>query len=425
MRNIPISSDRIVFDYDNVTEKPENYISPISYAMIALIIWVHDNFPIALLFKMPGGSKAWTNIFWIICSIFAIYLAFLKPQKTIKAFIASWPFLILNIWCMASYTWSGEPGNSLKSIIMYSMTVFSGIVLAGYMTWEQFTVSVVNCSGLLMILSPIVSLAIPSIGKGVYDGTVAWDGVFMEKQQLGIHSAIFIIAIVALNLYSDKYRKYLLFLPLGFLNIIGATGKTAFIMLFVSFSTLTLIWFLRRGPIIALITTWTITVVFPTIYYVYKFLGDEIFKLLGRNKTLTGRTEVWEGVQQLIDMRPLFGWGYGAVWTNRTLTSPYNYISDAAGFTPMNAHSSYRDTWLQLGIVGVIILVACILYTLLGAFSRNSKHPLSVMFAISAIMGILSTSFTESILMNPFDFHWLFIVFTGTKLYMENEYKLP
>ena len=84
---------------------------------------------------------------------------------------------------------------------------------------------------------------------------------------------------------------------------------------------------------------------------------SEILNLMGRDETLTGRTELWEAGLQVWGQSPIIGWGLNAY-----LSSPIsNWIQLTYGrfqnYDVPNFHSSYVQTAVDLGAIGLIVLV--------------------------------------------------------------------
>jgi O-antigen ligase len=69
---------------------------------------------------------------------------------------------------------------------------------------------------------------------------------------------------------------------------------------------------------------------------------------LGRDKTLTGRTEIWARMVPEVNSQPLLGHGFGSFWTTARRKSE--------DFT--DAHNGYLDTLLDLGVVGLVLYSA-------------------------------------------------------------------
>lgn len=89
------------------------------------------------------------------------------------------------------------------------------------------------------------------------------------------------------------------------------------------------------------------------------YLGlDYLFELqslitsaLGRDTTLTGRTEVWEMILPL-NPNPLLGAGYEGFWLGDRLMT----IWMALWWQPNQAHNGYIEVYLNLGFVGLLIV---------------------------------------------------------------------
>jgi O-antigen ligase len=79
---------------------------------------------------------------------------------------------------------------------------------------------------------------------------------------------------------------------------------------------------------------------------------DALLAWLGRDPSLTGRTEIWGAVlSEAID--PVFGAGFYSFWLGgraERLSSQYYYVLN-------EAHNGYLEVYLNGGLVGVSLLV--------------------------------------------------------------------
>jgi exopolysaccharide production protein ExoQ len=95
----------------------------------------------------------------------------------------------------------------------------------------------------------------------------------------------------------------------------------------------------------------------------YSFhLQDKVFEALGKSSDLTGRTFLWsEGIK--IGMRhPLLGDGYWAFWVpGRPEAEAYWYKFDIYGKSGFHFHNLYIQTFVDLGIIGLLLMCALIL----------------------------------------------------------------
>lgn len=72
---------------------------------------------------------------------------------------------------------------------------------------------------------------------------------------------------------------------------------------------------------------------------------------IGRDSTLTGRTQIWAAVLLAREQQPLLGYGLGSFWTDAR-RQIYNIPT---------AHNGYLDILLELGEVGLLLYVAWLL----------------------------------------------------------------
>jgi exopolysaccharide production protein ExoQ len=78
-----------------------------------------------------------------------------------------------------------------------------------------------------------------------------------------------------------------------------------------------------------------------------------IFDLLGKDQTLTGRTDLWPFVIDRIAERPMFGWGYLAFWSPSNPSA--GKISEAVGWYVPEAHNGILEFLLQIGVIGTAL----------------------------------------------------------------------
>jgi exopolysaccharide production protein ExoQ len=83
---------------------------------------------------------------------------------------------------------------------------------------------------------------------------------------------------------------------------------------------------------------------------------------LGKDPTLTGRVTIWRALASPISKNPLLGFGYAAFWLG--FKGEAMNVALATGFRNLaNAENGILQMWLELGLVGVLVL----LYTLFEA----------------------------------------------------------
>ena len=130
---------------------------------------------------------------------------------------------------------------------------------------------------------------------------------------------------------------------------------------------------------------------------------------LGRDPTLTGRTEVWAFVRALIDQRPLYGYGYEAIFERQDIKDQlFNYV----GWPAPNAHNGYLELWLGTGLIGLTLTLAFLVPATVRAWQRLVADPRSVapMLACLYLPIYLFRNFSESDLLAQSHITWIVAV---------------
>jgi O-antigen ligase len=146
------------------------------------------------------------------------------------------------------------------------------------------------------------------------------------------------------------------------------------------------------------------------------FASDVVLGLLGKDATLTGRTQIWAAVMRQIQLRPALGYGYAAIW-DEDLGSwgPLAWIIHDAGFRPHHSHNSWLEQWLAMGYVGLAAWIAFFGQTLaanvVALYREKGAYLALPYFVVYAI-----TSLSESIAVQYNDMRWTIFVALAVKL---------
>jgi exopolysaccharide production protein ExoQ len=90
-----------------------------------------------------------------------------------------------------------------------------------------------------------------------------------------------------------------------------------------------------------------------------------LVRSLGREATLTGRTDIWRAVLSL-HTNPIFGTGFESFW----LGSRLQRVGDLTEQGIQEAHNGYLELYLNLGWMGLILLA--------GLIATGYRHALAI-----------------------------------------------
>jgi exopolysaccharide production protein ExoQ len=337
--------------------------------------------------------------FWSI----ALFLMAPASKAIIRASLKYRALTIFMVYSLASSLWSADVIDSMRKASFLSILILFGYFLAEkYRPEEQmrliFAVGCIIAVGCYFAVGLMPNRGVMSRGQ--------WNGLFGHKNGLGIYLCLYLFAFFFMS------RKMTLFRLLGFgvvlLGLIAAyksqsrTGwvTCAFLILYVCLSRV-LSRFKSRDSL-------------SMIYAVLSFAGVVAWivvenfsfftRMLGKDSSLTGRSEIWKDAMWAIGRRFFFGYGYSGFWNGLTPESSAVgvQISSALNGQEFNhAHNAVLTLTLQVGVVGMTILAIA----LFAAF-RNAFRAIFVYRSKAAqwYLGILLALFVagadESIFMN-------------------------
>jgi O-antigen ligase len=155
---------------------------------------------------------------------------------------------------------------------------------------------------------------------------------------------------------------------------------------------------LGRGGVSRILGICCVLVMTPLMVAVMVF-PDALLETLGKDPTLTGRTELWEYVIGFISERPLLGWGLTAFWS--TANPLADEVSAALGWTVPEAHNGLLELLLEVGVVGTALFVALWARNLVLALRclRTDAREMG-MSALLCLCGIIMVGMTEQVLVD-------------------------
>ena len=145
----------------------------------------------------------------------------------------------------------------------------------------------------------------------------------------------------------------------------------------------------KRDKLAGLIVAITLALLLLLLQLGLWYNADLLLGVFGKDSTLTGRTDIWLATLDLIKQKPLLGWGYMATWVP---TDPQTAaIWEEFRWPVPNAHNAYLDVTLQLGLVGLglLLTIIAVAWQRAQACCKRGVLPLgwfSLMFIAGALL---------------------------------------
>lgn len=226
-------------------------------------------------------------------------------------------------------------------------------VLVHRMGLVQAVRASLHLTAVIVILSAALALLVPSIGTHSVAGAAhfgRWRGIFAHKNGLGpwaAYGAVFLLTHAHLCRGPRPYWWFAWACAVACLFFSGsatALGTTVFLVLCSVFFAA-----LRRYRLSVVLTIGGLLFVLAVVAAIPGI--PLLFEILGRDETLTGRTDVWAYAQAYFWRRPWFGYGYQSLGGEDFLAQT-SYVFNQLVPGP---ESGYFDLLLEVGLVGAIL----------------------------------------------------------------------
>lgn len=346
----------------------------------------------------------------------SLVLAVAAWRRALLALLRAPLLIALVTFAAVSVLWSVDPDTTVRRSVALAFTCLGGVVLAARFSWARLTEVLACAFGLLALASLAAGLFVPSIGRMSELFPGAWRGLWLEKNILGQEMTLgFCACAAAAALNPRRRRLWAAGAALSVLLVLLSTSKTSLAGLMLAAGAFGFIWVARRGPAAGVAALWLAVVGLIGLAAVMLIDPDRVFALFGKDPTLTGRTRIWSAVLRQIHQRPTLGYGYGAVWDDKSVWAPLAKITKDAGFVARHAHSSWMEQALGLGLVGLglwsLWFLEAVVRTVVAAFTRRSAYLAAPFLAAYAL-----TSLTESVTLIWNELTWVMFVTIAVKL---------
>ncbi|MGC2333801.1 MAG: O-antigen ligase family protein [Candidatus Acidiferrales bacterium] len=254
----------------------------------------------------------------------------------------------------ASAAWATFPGVVLRRTIGLAGTCLFGVVAGATLSASEqlWILRWVLRIAAAMSLAMVILLPRHGISTGIADlDGGGWRGMFNHKNGLGAAMALAILVewLVPTRALLSRISKTL-WLCLYCVLLVFSNSMTALTAIALTFLILYAFRIFRRQyklPLPALLGGALVIGAF--------FLANpgEITGTLGRSSDITGRTELWHWVVQMIFRRPWLGYGFSGFWGGGS--PEYALVVRMIGWTPMYSHDGYLEIVLSLGVAGLLL----------------------------------------------------------------------
>jgi exopolysaccharide production protein ExoQ len=367
-----------------------------------------------------GGQQEYEEVAYdnslIRIAYFTIYgitvlLLSLRWRKTLQTLRQDYWIFSLVLIAAISFIWSFEKSNTLKDIFTITGSSLFGLYLASRYTLKQQLELMSWTYGIVIVLSFIFAVAIPKLGIMGAAHQGKWRGVFSHKNGLGQSMVYSFLAFMFLTYQTKKHKLLMWFgmiLSTSLLLLSASTSSmfNLFILVVVFF-----VLYIVRLPYLLMIPVITLIITIGEAFYLWSIDNSgAIFNSVGKDATLTGRTDLWQLTTDMIWKQPWIGYGFGGFWQGLNGAGS-GYILRAVTWTPSHPHNGFLQLLLDLGILGLSIFAIGFFVTMIRALNLiRSTTAVAALWPIVHMTQLLITSTTETQLFASNNVGWIFYV---------------
>ena len=378
---------------------------PYAWLLIAssrpISAWLTGSLPGNATDAYIDGSPLDRNVLTLLLILGLLVLS--KRTRQVRAIVGANPLIVIFfIYCLISLCWSDYPFVVFKRWIRSVGDVVMVLVIITEPNWVDALKWILTRLGFILIpLSILFIRFYPSLGR-FYSrgGAPEWTGVGTDKNALGMICMLFGVSLLwrGLTTYRNRDAKdrtrhlvatAVLFAMILYLVLVvnSQTALACFLMADILIIVTALGPAFRKPGFVTFLAGGMVTVSFCVLFL---GIGGSALSALGRDSSLTGRTEVWQTVLPYAT-NAWVGAGYENFWIGERL-QVFNRLLGGLN----QAHNGYIEIYLNIGWVGLILLGAIIVAGYRNIMKELRNSPETGRLKLAFFLICLVYNFTEA-----------------------------
>ncbi len=342
--------------------------------------------------------------------IAAVAVLVRRGKRALSFITVNWPILVFFLYCLISVVWSYHPDVAFKRWIKSIADLAMCLVIVTDPQPVAALKRVISRVGFLLL--PVSVLLIKyygDLGRGYTpDGLPMNTGVTTFKNELGV-------TVLVVSLYTVSHLMTLLRtrdLPNRGRHLLAQGALLAFgIALFGMADSQTSIACFILGCGLILATGLRAIRSRPALVHVLCLLvlltggltlffggGADVAHAMGRNANLSGRTDIWDA---LVKAAPnaVVGAGFESFWISPNVLKFQHTLAAEGWWHPEDlneAHDGYLEVYLNLGLVGVGLILLILISGYRRAVAAFRRNPTLGGLMLAFIIPCFFYNFTEA-----------------------------
>ncbi len=339
-----------------------------------------------------------------------------RGERTKRILARNKWFIVLFAYMLLSIVWSNFPSITIRR----SIRSIGAFVMVLMVLTENNPLGAIRAllRRLYLVHIPLSIAAIKyfrNIGVAyTWNGVEEmWIGLAVHKNNLGqvaMCSGLFSTWQVLQRWSKKKLTLDLLLLVLTLWVLRGSKNShssTAILGFIAGTALLFSLQFLKkriaRAKRIVLIGILVAVILTPFLYVSFAAFDTTplalVLQATGRDMTFTGRTGLWKDVLNNAEKSPIVGVGFGAFWVGHIGYQMYpleNWSRVTPEWRPNEGHNGYLDVDIDLGVVGVVLVLIVVGAAFAGALNDLESNFELGRLRLALLLSVVMNNFSES-----------------------------
>jgi hypothetical protein len=314
--------------------------------------------------------------------LLSIFILIREPAKTWRHLWVSPLSVCMFAFVFASLAWNvRDDGIPTTRLFQYMTICLLGVYLTFRFSFDRIVKIIATALFVPIALSVPFSLAYPSIaftiaGQGQFEEPVfGLTGLFSHKNVFGRHITWFMLMLLfvwgnrsiprGLTLLVMAATSVMLYLTKSSTSIMAAA------VTYLAFFSVYIMKISAPRLRLGIITAFLLIASAGSLFAVRNL--ENATRAIGKTDNLSGRIPLWEiCAEYWQSRRPWFGFGYGGIWAGGQDPVDFPIVQEIearTGFPVPHSHNGFLNVAMDLGYVGLALLMLELLHTLYASIT--------------------------------------------------------
>ena len=386
----------------------------VAFVFLAILLMSQALLPALFAPEQPSEGPAWMRLMWFPIYAGTLLFTALRFERMGSVWIAAALTAPLILLAFISKEWSLLPDVTMRRALALTFTTGLGLYIAARFSWANLAELIGAAFLLTAVGSVIAALAFPGLGIESEIHVGAWKGLWLQKNAFGAAMVRALMACTCAAVLVPRRRVFWT----GAAALCGglvllSTSMTALMGLIVCLGSVAAVRMIRSGGLGLIAVLWLALVAGGAMAAAVLLVPDQFFAAIGKDPTLTGRTDIWSAVLRRVAEEPS-GHGFAAFWTAED--GPALYVQEEADWEVPNAHNGWLELLLWFGWTGVWTFAAHFALAVAATGSRLWSPDGGAYWAVPVMLLFGLFSLSESTIMQWNNLSWVIYVATLAKL---------